>query len=189
MASASFKIPINKLSAAFIKDMKEKYGEAELQITVNRRPDFIPLTEETFWGIIDLLDWEKEEDEAILAPAIQKLATLPIAHIYSFEDLLSEKLFQLDQQIFAENIGDNAYQKGTYFSVDSFLYARACVVANGETAFKNVLKNPKNMPKGITFEPLLSLATIAYRLKTGRAFDYAPTHNYETFANKKGWKK
>lgn len=189
MQPASFKIPINKLSPAFIKNMKEKYGEAELQITVNRNPDFIPLTEETFWSIIDLLDWKKKEDADILAAAIQKLATLPIAHIYSFEDLLSEKLYQLDQQVFAENIGDTAYQKGKFFSVDSFLYMRACVVANGETTFKYILENPEAMPKGITFEPLLTLATKAYHKKTGREFDYAPAYNYETFANKKGWKK
>ena len=189
MQPASFKIPINKLSLAFIKEMKEKYGEAELQITVNRSPDFIPLTEEKFWAIIDLLDWEKEEDAEILAPAIQKIAALPIAHIYSFEDILSEKLHQLDQQVFAENIGDAAYQKEKYFSVDSFLYTRACVVANGETVFRSILKNPKGMPKGITFEPLLSLTTKAYYQKTGKAFDYAPAYNYETFANKKGWRK
>ena len=32
---ASIKIPINKLSPAFIKDMQEKYGDAELEITIN----------------------------------------------------------------------------------------------------------------------------------------------------------
>jgi len=41
----SFKIPIHKLSPAFIKDMQDKYGDAELEIIVNRPSDFQPLTE------------------------------------------------------------------------------------------------------------------------------------------------
>ncbi len=180
MDSAAFKIQVNQLSPAFIQEMKEKYGEAELEIKVNRKPDFIPLKEAEFWAIIDLLDWDKETDEAILAPAIQQLKRKPIAHIYAFEDILSEKLFQLDQLQFAENIGENAYQKDKYFSVDVFLYARACVVANGKVAFEEVLGNPQSMPKGMTFEPLLSLAAKTYALKTGRIFNYTPFFNYET---------
>lgn len=188
MDSAAFKIQLHQLSPAFIQEMKEKYGEAELEIKVNRKPDFIRLKEAEFWKVIDLLDWEKETDEAILAPAIQQLQRSPIAHIYAFEDILSKKLFQLDQQQFGENIGENAYQKDKHFSVDVFLYARACVIANGKVAFEEVLENPQSMPKGITFEPLLSLAAKAYALKTGRIFNYTPSFNYETYANKQGWK-
>lgn len=187
MPSSAFKIQINQLSPAFIKAMKEKYGEAELEIRVNRKPDFIPLKEEEFWVIIDSLDWAKEEDAAIIAPAIEQLKSLPIAHIYTFEDILSEKLYQLDQRKYAKNIGESAYQKDKYFSVDVFLYARACVVANGKEAYEEVLENPQSMPKGITFEPLLSLAAKAYELKTGKVFNYNPSHNYETYSNKKGW--
>ncbi len=188
MPSSAFKIQLNQLSPAFIQEMKEKYGEAELEIKVNRKPDFIPLKEAEFWAIIDLLDWDKETDDAILAPAIQQLKNSPIAHIYAFEDKLSEKLYQLDQQKMAENIGENAYQKDKYFSVDLFLYARACVVANGKAAFEEVLENPLSMPKGITFEPLLSLAARTYELKTGRVFNYNPSPNYETYSNQQGWK-
>ena len=188
MSTSAFKIQLNQLSPAFIQEMKEKYGEAELEIKVNRKPDFIPLKEADFWAIIDLLDWDEAKDEDILAPAIKQLKNKPIAHIYAFEDILSEKLYQLDQQKIAENIGENGYQKDKYFSVDIFLYARACVVANGKEAFEEVLENPQSMPKGITFEPLLSLAAKAYELKTGRIFNYSPSYNYETYANKQGWK-
>ena len=186
MDSAAFKIQLNQLSPAFIQEMKEKYGEAELEIKINRKPDFIRLKEAEFWAIIDLLDWEKEADKEILAPAIQQLKNRPLAHIYAFEDMLSEKLYQLDQQQFAESIGENAYQKDKNFSVDVFLYARACVVANGKTAFEEVLEHPSSMPKGITFEPLLLLAAKAYELKTGKTFNYIPSHNYETYSNKQG---
>jgi len=184
---SSFKISVSKLSAAFVKEMQEKYAEAELEITINRKPDFIPLPEDEFWDIIGLLDWDKEEDTAILQPAIKKLATLPIAHIYGFEDILAQKLYELDQKKFAKNIGENAFQEGEYFSVDVFLYARACVVANGRVAYEEVQKNPTSIPKSITFEPLLSLASNAYAIKTKEEFSYIPSHNYETYSNKEGW--
>ncbi len=118
------------------------------------------LGEKDFWAIIDHLDWEQEEDEAILEPAIKKLASLPIAQIYSFEEILSEKLYQLDQQRYAINIGDSGYDKDRYFSADVFLYARACVIANGQGAYELVLNDPLQMPKNITFEPLLHLAAV-----------------------------
>lgn len=110
--------------------MKEKYGEAELEITINRNPATHLRGETDFWAIIDLLDWEQEDDQAAIAPAIQKLASLPIAQICSFEEILSEKLYQLDQQRYAMQIGEGAYNQDHYFSVDGVLYARACVVAN-----------------------------------------------------------
>jgi hypothetical protein len=44
------------------------------------------------------------------------------------------------------------------------------------------------MPKNIDFEPLLYLAHDAYKLKTGKEWEYVPErYIYETFFNKKGW--
>lgn len=184
---ASIKIPIDKLSPAFIKDMQEKYGDAELEITINQQPNFQPLKDSAFWELIDLLDWGKEKNQAIVAPLIKKLSTLPVGHIYNFQELLAQKLYQLDQQQFAENIGKFAYQEGEYFSVDYFLYARACVIANGKKAFEEVLTEPKTMFKDLTFESLLTVASIAYEKKTGQQFIYVPSKNIETYSNKIGW--
>lgn len=50
--------------------------------------------------------------------------------IYQFEDKLSEKLYQLDQKVFAEQGNENGYRSDSHFSVDIFLYSRCCVVAN-----------------------------------------------------------
>lgn len=186
---ATFKIQVDKLTPDFITDMKEKYGAAELEITVNKQPNNEAISEPEFWKTIDCLDFSKEKDSDILEPAIAYLSGLPIAHIYTFEDLLSEKLYNLDTRVIAENAGGNAYGNGNYFSVDIFLYARACVVANGENAYESVLATPKEMPGNLTFEPLLSLATKAYKRKTGKEFNYISTFNYETFSNKNGWLK
>jgi len=186
---ASIKIPINKLSPAFVKDMQEKYGDAELEITINQRPEFQPLKEEAFWKLIDLLDWKQKKNKDIVKPLIQKLVTLPVGHIYNFQELLAQKLYQLDQQKFAENIGQFAYKEGEYFSVDHFLHIRACVVANGKEAFEEVLNNPKEMFQDLTFESLLTVASTAYTQKTGKQFIYVPSHSFETYSNREGWDK
>jgi len=82
---------------------------------------------------------------------------------------------------------ESSWRPGRPFSSDNFLYARACVVANGKAFYEKVLADPAQMPKDLTFEPLLSLARKAYQKKTGAAFDYFPTNSYETFSNPEGW--
>lgn len=185
--NASFKIPIHKLNPAFIKEMQEKYGDAELEIFINPKPDFQPLKESEFWEIIGLLDWDKKDNQMIIAPLVQKLSSLPVGHIYNFQEILSQKLFLLDQQSIAENMGRYSYQENEYFSVDNFLHARACVVANGKETFEEVLNDSKAMIKDLTFEPLLSAASIAYTMKTKKQFIYISSCNSETYSNKIGW--
>ncbi len=186
-----FHIPIQKANQEFLQDLQDKYAHthADLEIKVHPKKSLDSQFEATFWQLIDLLDWTKRSDNEAIRPTIQKLASLPIRYCYTFQDTLSEKLFQLDGLKYAQHIGDDAYKGEQYpFSVDNFLYARCCVVANGKEAFEMVLNNPSEMPEDLTFEPLLSIAAKAYRLKTGKKYDYVPTYNYETFSNKKAWK-
>lgn len=185
---STIKIPIQDLTPAFIAELKEKYGAANLEITV--QPDAVAgLSEAQFWSIIDKLDWEKAISAEIVAPAIAELTNYSVAQIYDFEDQLTDKLRTLDQEKYATQIGKKAYGTENYFSVDTFLYVRACVIANGKAAYEEVLENPTAMPKDVTFEPLLSLAAQAYKQKTGNEFEYLPTMSYETFANEEGWTK
>lgn len=178
----SIKIPIQDLTLAFIEELKAKYGAESLEINIVPKQD--KLSEKQFWEIIQQLDWNKSDSAAIVAPTIEKLATFSISQIYDFEDKLTDKLHQLDKKIIAEQVG---YQKNKFFSVDTFLYARACVIANGEEAFKEVLTDPTTMPTDLTFEPLLSIASRAYQMKTGKVFNYLPSLSYETYVNQNGW--
>ena len=66
---------------------------------------------------------------------------------------------------------------------------RCAVVAEGKEYFEHILKTPSDLTNEISFEHLLSLAGDAYKLKTGRDFDYLPIFNYETKSNAEGWKK
>lgn len=143
-----------------------------------------------FWRIINLLDWERsDDDQAVLEPAIAALSQLPEGEIAGFEELLSQKLYALDTLGHATNVGEDAYvDKSEYFSVDTFLYARCCVVANGEALYTSVLEHPSEFPKDVEFEALLSLASSAYERKTGVAPEGFDTSvSYETFSNEAGW--
>ena len=178
-------VPLSKVDEKFIEELKKQNpGHIRLDIQLVDMDAIPNFTEDDFWSIIDLLDWNAEdEEEQVLAPAMTALAQHPVSHIYLFEDLLAEKLFQLDTKAHAAA----AYPDG-HLSEDGFLYVRAAVVASGRKRFEAVLNDPSQMSAEEDFEPLLSLAALAFRQKTGSEFDYLPPVSYETYANKEGWK-
>ncbi|HMO39142.1 MAG TPA: DUF4240 domain-containing protein [Saprospiraceae bacterium] len=183
-----YKLKLADLNEAFLQELKRQFANAEVEVYVNTPRAWTQPEEDWFWSIIALLDWDKEgDDDAVLAPAVAQLAVLPIRSILLFADILSEKLYKLDAQVFAENMGAYSFREGYYFSVDDFLYARCCVIANGRVAYENVLEDPTQMPEEKTFESLLRLAAEAYRIKTGQPMAYVPAYNIETFSNEEGW--
>ncbi len=183
-------LPLRQAYPETIRDLQERFPNAQLRVEIREKDISKILTEQRFWEIINLFDWtDADDDDRVLEPAINALSTSPVHHIYLFADILADKLFSLDAQTFAENIGEDAYSSDKYFSVDNFLYVRCCVVANGQEAYESVLKNPTLMPKNLTFESLLNLASKAYFKKTGKQFDYVATTPIETYSNKTGWQK
>ncbi len=180
---ATFTISIDRLDEALIKELKEKYRGAELEITIRRQEEASLLSDDEFWSLIDLLDWQQKTDDAITAPLVQALAALPVSKIFGFQERLAEKLHALDQEILARQYPDYPIR----FSVDGFLYDRLCVVANGRKSYEAVINDPSLMPTTVSFEPLLYVADTAYRQKTGHAMDYLPTVSYETYSNTAGW--
>lgn len=180
-------VDLNDITPEWVADLQDNYKDAKLEINIIPSSGVEKMSEEQFWHIISLLDWQNENDNLILAPAVQKLSDFNIEDIFRFQDILAEKLYQLDRQAFAEQIGDRRYGGSQHFSVDIFLYARACVVANGKAFFEEVLLNPSKMPKSYTFEALLSLAPEAYKRKTNSPWTYLPQKSYETYSNRDGW--
>lgn len=185
--TSDIRLPLRTLTDAVIRDLQEKYPEAEVRVKIRPSKKRAPLSEARFWEIIALLDWQQAEDEAIVEPAVAKLASGSVRHIFEFADLLSEKLYGLDAQSYARHIGEDAWEAGRYFSVDNFLYARCCVVANGKERYERVLHDPAQMPKDLTFEQLLYVASEAYTRKTGKPYNYLPAYPVETYSNEQGW--
>jgi hypothetical protein len=168
--------------------LKEKHPDAGTCVELHHDRQKGPLSEAGFREIISLLDWSKEgDDEAITEPAVSRLAAGSVRHIIEFADMLSEKLYALDGLDYASHIGEGSWSPDQYFSVDHFLYARCCVIANGAGIFEEVLKNPDKMPGDCTFEALLYIPSEAYQRKTGRKYAYTPAFSFETFSNQAGW--
>ncbi len=147
------------------------------------------MSQDDFWDLIDLLNWDEEgNDDAVIAPAVQQLGNLTVEEIFAFQEILSEKLWQLDGEKFAREIGRDAFKNNEkQFSKEWFLAARCCAVANGQLFFNDILKDPATMPKDLGFVSLTSLAGRAYRKKTGNHFNYSPKHAFSSCSNKSGW--
>ena len=185
-----FEIPLRDVSSTTINNLQSKYPSATLRIEVEESPDYSTMNEDKFWQIIDLLDWKTLDSDAILAPAVEALSHFSEENIHAFHDILNKKLYALDGRRFAEQVGSNRYapEENKYFSADSFLYARCCVVGNGQVFYKKVLQNPAKMPKEYTFESLLYLPRKAWQLKTKQDnYNYFPETWNETFSNPDGW--
>ncbi|MBK6622436.1 MAG: hypothetical protein IPG32_16760 [Saprospirales bacterium] len=87
--------------------------------------------------MIDLLDWSKGVDnDAVIEPG-EGIGRLYQSGISMNLTISFPKLFFLDGLAFAREIGESSWQPGKYFSVDVFLYARCCAVANGFEFSKN----------------------------------------------------
>ena len=170
------RIKLKDLNTKFIEKLKTHHKDEDLEITfwLQSAPSQAKekqLSEQQFWQLISLLDWEKTGDsDAVIEPLVTYLSNSSIEIIKVFEDILSEKLFMLDGEKFAKEIGKKSYQQNNPFSVDNFLYARCCVVANGKSFFQKVLNNPSKMPKNLTFSVLLRVASKAYHSKTALTF-------------------
>ncbi|MGG4491173.1 DUF4240 domain-containing protein [Metabacillus idriensis] len=147
------------------------------------------MKDESFWSIISLLNFNAECDEDIIEPSINELAKMSVRDIKQFEEAVAYKLYLLDTKEHAKNIGEYSYgEEKNYFSADLFLYFRCSVVAKGKEFFESTLSEPKNMPNDDSFESLLSLASDAYRRRTGKEFEYYTGCDYESFSNVEGWK-
>jgi len=147
------------------------------------------MSEDVFWRIIALFNWKKTgDDDAVIEPAVKALAQMSLDDIERFEDILSERLFVLDTEAHAREIGEYAYQPGKYFSPDWFLYERCVVVANGCEFYESVLADATKMPKDMEFEALLTVAPTAFERKTGEEFDHVSGVSYETYSNQAGWR-
>lgn len=176
----------------FEKEIAEQAEKSRLAREEYRKRNMKPkkmLPDNEFWEVIEKINWEKEDDDERMQPAIKFLTKKKVSEIKQFQENLTYKLYQLDTKEHAKNIGEDAYKNdNSYFSVDYFLYVRCCVVANGKDYFKDVLENPKEMPKNLDFEPLLYIAEEAYELRMNKDFDYDTGCDYETYSNYKAWK-
>jgi len=181
--------PLRNISPEKISDLQEKYPNASVQIELNDSPSAGGLSETDFWALIELLDWKQTgNDDAVIEPVVSALSKAPLRHIYDFKDILSQKLYLIDTEEHARQIGQKAFREDAEdFSADEFLFARCCAVANGRDKYEAARQNPTLMPKDMEFAPLLRIANEAYRRAQGTVLKYVSAYSVETFSNQKGW--
>jgi hypothetical protein len=147
------------------------------------------MTDIEFWQLIALIDVsaldDGYEDEAVeLLRAA--LSTKSEQELFAFEEALSQKLYAIDGEEFADSAGDSCG------SDDGFLYARCYVVAKGRDFYEAVKADPTRMPKSIEqwCEALLYPHREAWADHTGNdqsEWPFEPTVSYETGSNAELW--
>ena len=151
------------------------------------------MDEDEFWDLVSLLEGRADPDGVERLTAA--LAQRPPEEIEGFEDQLAEALHALDTRAHftqpVRDAEDGAVGEPLALSDDSFLYARAAVVAAGRDVYRRVAADPAAFAGtwDLGAEILLSVAEDAYEQATDLAWDHEPPVSYETGANTAGWSR
>lgn len=143
-----------------------------------------------FWALVSLVRrCPPATGQAAFAPLEEELARRDEAEIKKFEDILAQRLYDLDR---SELAAVPSAATGLPLSGDSFLYCRAAVVLAGEPAYRSVLADPEKFGSytgtgGPEAEFLLYVAQHAYESSTGKEWDHVSPVDYETGSNLPGW--
>jgi len=143
----------------------------------------------TFWQLIGAIDraaLRSGDEDGAVQPLIDALAAHGEKELQEFEDLLTERLYDIDSEAHADAAGASGK------SGDGFLYARCYVVASGEAYYQRVLGDPAVMPRSIEewCEPLLYVARRAWAASTGKDeedWEHEGPLSYETGSNAAKW--
>lgn len=186
--AASCEAEVAKLIADKIKKGYQEIQEgkaAPQKVTAAYRP----MNEELFWEILDSFNWKKSgNDDAVMLPAVKRLAALLVEDIFTFANILAEKLYQLDAKRYAEACYPG--QDINHISGDAFLYDRCSVLINGRHFYEEVVNMPQKWPVGFEFESLIYLPWRAYTRKTkDENYPHCTPLSMETCSNKAGWNK
>ena len=136
-----------------------------------------------FWNSIKLCDWGHEgDDDLVLQPVIQYLASKDDSDIFEFDNQMSELLFALD----TKKLVNQYKKKHSYLSDDGFLYSRCVALINGATYYEEALLGKHKEIWDMEFESLLYVPQKAWALKHQKEEDDYPhisPVSYETGSN------
>lgn len=144
-----------------------------------------------FWQLIAKIDvtaLDVGDEDAAVQPLQEALSTKSEAELAAYEEELSQKLYAIDGEAYADNAGDSGR------SDDGFLYARCYVVAKGRKFYESVLATPTMMPKSIDqwCEALLYPHRKVWAAATGRdesEWPFDTSVSYESGSNESLWKR
>lgn len=141
-----------------------------------------------FWDTMELCDWDcQDDDDQVLKPVIRYLSKQEDDKIFEFEDLMSELLYELDQ----EELADQCQETDPRMCDDSFLYSRCVALINGPEYYERAKNGIENSLWDMEFEALIYVPQKAWALKHKGFVDEYPHHtpwSIETGSNPDGWK-
>lgn len=146
----------------------------------------VRFTENDFWNVISKINWDASDAREQIRPCINALTEFAPEDIIQFEEILAEKLYQLDGKKFTLNLGEFSYEEGRHFSQDLFLYMRCYAVAKGKEYYNKILANPNELTSA-EFEPLLYIGERTYKILTGGELAFATKYSPETYSNYVAW--
>lgn len=134
---------------------------------------------------MNICDWEKDSDEEILKPLTDFLSQQSDEEIFSFDDIMSELLYNIDTRKNFK-IACKAYTH----SDDTFLYSRCVALINGADYYEKVLSGRKKDLWTMEFEAILYVSSEAWAKKHNKAVSEYPhlaEFSYETGSNTDKW--
>lgn len=145
------------------------------------------MTEKEFWNIMDKADWSfRGDDDKVLAPVINALAEMDDEEIFSFEDIMSKLLYDIDSQEIALQL----YGPELHFSEDLFLYQRCVALVNGRGYYMDIRGGRKKLDPQSEYEPILYVPHLAWAKKhkaDSGDYPHFPEISYETGSNEELW--
>lgn len=139
----------------------------------------------SFWGIMKKADWEYEDSHEILEPIIEFLSIHDDKYIFSFHDIMSELLYNIDRKDIAQIMIDN----GTY-NDDDFLYQRCYALTNGNKFYHDISNGIIKLDGDFQFKPLLNVPSRAWAKKNNSTmmnYPHTPKYSVKSKSNKKYW--
>lgn len=140
-----------------------------------------------FWEITGLLDWEKAgDDDDVLLPLIEELASLKDEDIFDFDDIMAKLLYDIDGRAWAEDM----YGELDNVSSDEFLYARCVALVNGKDYYDAVKNRTESLDPELEFEALLYAPPIAWAVKHDadvEEYPHTTKYSFETGSNTNQW--
>ena len=140
-----------------------------------------------FFALTDTyIDWSKEDDWERLEPLIDFLATWGDELIMSFDDMMSELLYQIDTY----QIAKAAYKKEKYISYRDFLPNRCIALINGKSYYTKVLKRRTSLKCDREFSAILEVPRIAWSRRHKvplEQYNHITSYKIESRSNVAGW--
>lgn len=141
-----------------------------------------------FWDVMELCDWKQEgNDDKVLKPVVEYLSKQNDEKIFTFDDLMSELLYDLDTR----KLADQCKKTDPYMSDDTFLYSRCVALINGPKYYEKVKSGKEKSLWNMEFESLIYVPARAWAVKHQKSVDeysHSCAHSFETGSNEDGWK-